>query len=119
MISQHVINKKVEGLGIDIADAERFYGMKKTNFFLRKVFTARELEYCFSYRFPSSHLAGIFSAKEAVVKASGGRLPVWRVEVRHSVEGGPKVFVDGKFKKNFLVSISHNKVNSCAIALKV
>jgi len=108
---------KIEGLGIDVSETARFSGMKKKHFFLKKVFTARELSYCFSYRFPALRLAGLFSAKEAVVKASGGKWPILRLEVRHDTAGAPKIYVGGKLKKNVLVSISHSKVNSCAIAL--
>lgn len=110
-------NNTIEGLGIDVSETDRFSGMKKNHSFLKKVFTARELSYCFSYRVPAMRLAGLFSAKEAVVKASGGRWPILRLEVRHDTAGAPKIYVGGKLKKNVLVSISHSKVNSCAIAL--
>lgn len=81
------------GLGFDATDLPRIrdafdrYGDR----FLRRVFTAGEIEYCTRQRDPVPSLAGRFAAKEAAMKALGtghSRGVLWKdIEVvRH---GGP------------------------------
>ena len=59
------------GIGVDIENIDKFKdivsGQDKT--LLNKIFTAREIEYCFSYTDCASHLTARYCAKEAVVKA--------------------------------------------------
>ena len=58
-------------IGTDIERIERFENKSRENdtHFLNKLFTEKELEYCFKYKFPKQHLCARFCAKEAVVKA--------------------------------------------------
>ncbi len=59
------------GLGFDLEDIERFekYSQDKTLPFLKRVYTEKEIEYCFSSKYPAKHLAVRFCAKEAIYKA--------------------------------------------------
>jgi len=71
--------------------------------FLRKIFLERELKDT-----ESPHLAGVFAAKEAVLKAL--ELPVggWhKIEVSYDKNGRPKVHVSGKKIKSCDLSIAH------------
>lgn len=81
------------GLGLDATDIPRILEMieRYGDRFLRRVFTAGEIEYCTRRRVPAIHFAGRFAAKEAAMKALGtghSQGVIWRdVEVvRH---GGP------------------------------
>ncbi len=113
----------IEGIGIDIVSNERIrkiyekFGEK----FLRKVFTDREIDYCFQYKDPIPHLAGRFAVKEAVIKALGkpkGLNPK-SIEVIKSPTGMPLTLIRGVEDQKFLISISHEKKYTVALALLV
>lgn len=111
--------KSDKKVGIDIIDISRFgeFSRDSTHHFLKKTFTELELTYCFSFKDPSSHLAGIFSAKEAVSKALGvEKHPFIEVEIRHTDAGAPYACSRGK-KLPVAISISHTSTLACAIAL--
>jgi holo-[acyl-carrier protein] synthase len=63
----------VVGIGIDATDIPRVAEMfaRYGDRFLRRVFTAGEIEYCTRRRDPAPHLAARFAAKEAAMKALG------------------------------------------------
>src|ERR671916_760313 len=73
----------VLGIGVDIVETQRIehslerFGER----FLHRVFTAGEIAYCRSMKFPARHFAARFAAKEAVSKAFGtgiGKAMGWR-----------------------------------------
>ena len=71
--------------------------------FLRKIFLESELK-----NTESSHLAGVFAAKEAVMKALGLPAGNWhQIEISYDKNGRPKVHVSGKRSKKYDLSISH------------
>ena len=110
---------KIKGIGIDIIEIKRFAFSKKNKKapFLLKVFSREELDYCFSFRDPSSHLAGIFAAKEAASKALGTKsFPLIELEIRHTKEGMPVVW-KGKKRLSIQVSIAHAEKLAVAIAV--
>ena len=54
----------ISGIGIDIVDVKRFIVYSdKSDIRLSKLFTAKELDYCFRRDPPSNGLAGKFAAK--------------------------------------------------------
>jgi len=85
------------GTGIDIIEISRIRRAveRHGDRFLKRVFTAGELEYCLARRYPERHLAARFAVKEAALKAlgtgvSGGIL--WRdVETSRDDSGKPVV----------------------------
>jgi len=84
---------------------------------LNKVFSARELDYCFSYKNPETHLAGIFAAKEAASKALGtAKYPFAEIEIRHEKTGAPAAYKNNR-RLNISISITHTKIVAGAIAL--
>lgn len=110
---------KLKGVGIDIVDVGRFkkFNLKVKDNFLKKVFFEKEIEYCFSFKDSALHLAGIFSAKEAVSKALGVKLfPFTEVEIRHGKDGEPIAFHKGK-KLSVKISITHTDTVSASIAV--
>jgi len=109
----------VQGVGIDIESVERFKKFKKnrTSSFLLRVFTKRELAYCFGYADPAPHLAGTFAAKEAVSKALLGRISSIEVEIVRTPHGAPYA-LRNKIKIPISISITHTPDVAAAIAVR-
>ena len=63
----------IVGMGIDIAEVERIKGAigRHGEVFLRRIFTAKEREYCERFKNKFERYAGRFAAKEAAMKALG------------------------------------------------
>jgi holo-[acyl-carrier protein] synthase len=95
----------VLGVGIDIVENARIehslsrFGER----FLHRVFTAGEIAYCQSMKFPARHFAARFAAKEAVSKAFGtgiGKAMGWRdIDVHRHASGQPFVVLEGGAKQ--------------------
>lgn len=71
--------------------------------FLKKIFLEGELK-----KTDISHPAGVFAAKEAVMKALGLSPGEWlKIKISYQKSGKPRVRVSGKEIKNSDLSISH------------
>ena len=59
------------GIGVDIEKISRFRNktLEKDEYFLKIIFTDKELEYSFSDSKSAQHLCARFFAKEATIKA--------------------------------------------------
>ena len=109
------------GLGIDIIEISRFIPFKKSrkDLFLLDNYSPAELDYCFSFQDPAPHLAGIFAAKEAVVKCwVKEKITLSAVEIKKEPSGRPVVWINHRRQKLILVSISHSNKIALAIAIK-
>ena len=115
-------------VGIDIEDIKRFdkYSVDKNNRFLEKIFTKSEIDYCFSYKAPSKHLAARYCAKEACVKALTklGIKDVYynQIEVYRDNFGGVSIRLIDKKKYSKIqlqVSLSHSKDTAAATVLAI
>ena len=107
------------GIGIDIEDIARFRVLLKQKgaSALKRLFTEAERAYCFSFRDPAPHFAGFFAAKEAASKALGVRkFPFMLLEIRHSDDGAPQVWRDGR-RARVRISITHTRTVAAAMAL--
>lgn len=115
----------IKGLGNDIIEIDRIKKAveDKGQFFLDRIFTKEEQEYC-NKNF--AHLAGRFAAKEAIAKALGagiGEKIGWLdLEISNNDSGKPQVKISEKVKKNFhnptiLISISHCRHYATAMAI--
>ncbi|MGC8705959.1 MAG: holo-ACP synthase [Desulfurella sp.] len=105
-------------VGIDIEQTKRFELMlkkfdKKT---LLRIFSQKELDYCFSKKFPHIHLCGKFCAKEAFFKATNLKIPLNKIEVLNDKNGAVQIYIEDK-KFNADVSISHTSDYAVAIVL--
>ncbi len=110
-------NMNIQGVGVDIVEVKRFVFASRSHSFLVKVFSKKELDYCFSFQNPSIHLAGHFAAKEACSKALGTeKFPFISLEVRHTSIGAPEIW-SGKKKLSVQVSISHTDKIAIAFAI--
>lgn len=107
-------------IGVDIESNSRFKNLDriKDKNFLYKIFLDKEIDYCFSKKEPSQHLAVRLAAKEATVKAIsslGIKSPGFNeIEVIRSEKGIPKIKLSGY---DIRLSLSHNKDNSIAFII--
>lgn len=112
---------KLRGLGIDILEIKRFVSFKKSldNRFLLNNYSKAELDYCFSFKNPGPHLAGIFAAKEAVFKTLRlDNILFSLIEIRREKNNQPVVWIKNRYQKSIFVSISHTAQIAVAIAIK-
>jgi phosphopantetheine--protein transferase-like protein len=113
--------------GIDLVEIDRFRQLKPAILerFNKRVFTPAEIEHIGG---SFERAAGLFAAKEAIVKALGcGIGPVsWQeVEIRHNEQGNPLVQLHGAAVKaanemgnmQWSLSISHTRQHATAIAI--
>jgi holo-[acyl-carrier protein] synthase len=116
------------GIGIDLVECARIetsierFGDR----FLQRVFTAGEIAYSQSMKFPARHLAARFAAKEALSKAFGtgiGKSMGWRdLDVQKKESGEPFVVLSGGAEKmanergveKIWISLSHTEETGMA-----
>ncbi len=109
----------VTGIGTDIIEIKRILDKTENSKFMDRVFTKGEQEYIASKANKAQSGAGIFCAKEAVLKAlSKGitDIPLTDIEVFHTNNGAPYCEVKGSNAK-ISISISHCKEYATAIAV--
>jgi holo-[acyl-carrier protein] synthase len=117
------------GIGVDLVENARIehsldrFGER----FLHRVFTAGEIEYSQSMKYPARHLAARFAAKEAVSKAFGtgiGKAMGWKdIDVRRKPSGEPFVILEGGAKKlaeerkvsKVSITLSHTEHHAMAV----
>lgn len=102
-------------VGIDISEVDRFRSIDRTEYsHWQNVFSPDEWEYIFKDSQAAQHMAGIFAAKEAIIKALGtvGKEYFRQIEIGHDPAGAPKANIP-----NSAISISHTQ--SMAIAIVV
>lgn len=111
---------KINGIGIDIIESDKFKRFKKNprDRFLTNNYSRLELAHCFSFHDPRLHLAGIFAAKEAVFKTLGKKTPQSAIEVRKNKDGSPEIWIKNTRQRSILVSISHTEKFSIAVAIR-
>jgi len=128
-IDPFIAAMSVIGIGVDLVECARIehslerFGER----FLRRVFTAGEIEYSQSMKYPARHLAARFAAKEAVSKAFGtgiGKSMGWKeIDVRRRETGEPYVVLEGGAKKlaeerkvtRMSISLSHTEHHAMAV----
>jgi phosphopantetheine--protein transferase-like protein len=111
---QHGDGAVTPGIGIDIEEVAalpRVADLRKESFYAQN-FTPGEIAYCILQADPYESLAGLFAAKEAIVKADGQyrNRPFHTIMISHSPEGRP-VF------PGMGLSISHAAGMAVAVAL--
>lgn len=123
----------VISIGHDIVDISRIRSVYERYgaIFLQKVYTEKEIHYCFSKKNPFPSLAVRFAAKEAVSKAFEcgiGHQLRWRsISVTNDFKGKPSVQLDTlgtKLMQQFQaqrihLSLSHTQGLASAVAILV
>lgn len=114
----------IQGLGTDIIEIDRIRDSIKQHglHFLNRLFTQKELDYCYKFQDPAPHFAGRFAAKEAIAKAIGtgfGEELAWHdIEILNDELGKPIVSLGDKVKRGkVFLSISHCVNYATATAL--
>jgi phosphopantetheine--protein transferase-like protein len=101
-------------LGVDLVYIPEFKKQLRNggDGFLKRVFNASELQ-----KDTIEHLAGVWAAKEAVVKAGGLSLGRWTdIQITYEVNGRPTARVK---KDSYDISIAHHGDYAVAVAQKV
>jgi NAD(P)H-hydrate epimerase len=103
------------GLGVDIQRINELFPDElpedlKSDLHLGEIFSQRELSYAASKPNPRQTLAGIYSAKEAIVKSGSNFSDYSHIQIEHSASGQP-------FSTGYMVSISHSGEYVISIAL--
>lgn len=108
----------IRGLGVDLVEIERIKSAVQKPHFAARVFTEAERMYADAKGRPEESYAGMYAAKEAVLKAFGtglGGADLLEIEVLHDSVGCPSLQLHAKAlacladrgaKRTFL-SISH------------
>ena len=102
-------------IGTDLVAVRRFKKIKKADYAAwSRVFTEQEWDYAFHDKHSAEHLAGMFAAKEAAMKASGrvGIKNLKIFEITHTAEGAPRLN-----KRGYRVSISNDRAYAIAVVL--
>lgn len=112
-------------VGVDIEDISRFQAktLEKHDKFLYRVFTQKELSYCFSFKDFAPHLTARYCAKEATVKALSKfydkTISYNKIEILKQENGAVyiNVLIDELKKYNYSLSISHEKEKAVAFVV--
>lgn len=113
------------GIGVDIVKVERIKkSIGRTESFLKKVFTEKEIDYFKKKNNNYETIAGYFAAKEAMSKALGTGIRGFRltdIEICNDSLGKPEIYLSEKIEKlNNLkfykahLSISHTNEDAIA-----
>ncbi len=118
------MNPLIKGIGIDIVDIRKLQKahQKWGDFFLKKIFSPQEIDYCFSKKNSYQHLAGRFACKEAVIKALGQNIGFKNITIYNTKTGRPCVEIDSNpfdEKIEVFVSLSHLESYATAVAVVV
>lgn len=112
----------VRGMGLDLCQVDRMREHLEDRF-MEKYCTEAEAAYVRSRGAQAAEsLAGIWAAKEAVLKAlgTGIALPLREVEVSHTEAGQPIIRLHGQAQRiggSFMVSITHEGSMAAAVAV--
>lgn len=90
-------------IGIDLTEVARIKKLLKKDGFLQKILTEQEIEYVNQFKNKEEHIAGFFSAKEAVMKALEDckKIGFTQIEILHKQSGKPYVNLNGQAKQMF------------------
>lgn len=113
------------GVGVDVELISRFGhdSILKNDIFLRKIFTDKEIKYCFSRSVPEASFAVRFCGKEAVIKAvnhfGNYLIPMTNIEIINDLNGSPRVAFFDENSKKFHVRLSLSHAQDSAVAFAV
>ena len=113
----------IRGIGLDMCEIARMQRWLEDDYSLRRLFTEEEQTYIHSKGLTAAQtMAGLFAAKEAVLKALGTGLaiPLTDVEIIHTAAGQPQAQLHGKAAAmggSFLLSITHEGDMAAAMAI--
>ena len=108
-------------IGCDIEENSRF--ADKSQEFFDKIFTKKEIEYCFKNKNYAQHFCARFCAKEAIVKALSefniNNVSYSDIEILNKDNGAPTANIKKYPEIKIKVSLSHSKTHSIANVLLI
>ena len=111
-------------IGTDIVTISRIKELiiQKKEFFLKKIFTDKEINYCNSYSDPHVHFSGKYAAKESVKKALLSNnicehISLSDIQVLNREDKSPYIIIDSLKTIQFNISISHDGDYAIAFAI--
>ena len=113
----------IRGIGIDLCEIARMQRLLDENRPLRRMFTDEEEAYIRSKHVTAAQtMAGLFAAKEAVLKAlgTGMRIPLTDIVITHTALGQPLATLTGKAAQmggTVIISITHEGGMAAAMAV--
>src|SRR5918911_5076657 len=105
-------------VGTDVIEIKRFRNKPLNDdnaSFYHSIFTGSELLYCMKYSDPYPHIAGIFAAKESIIKCLIQPIKMVEIEVRHNRDGKPNITIHSRKKRAVQARISITHTKSIAI----
>ncbi len=111
------------GIGVDIENIDRFEKYSRDMPLAQRLFTANELDYCFSARQPAPHLAVRFAGKEAIIKAlsslNKGSPGYRNIEILNDEKGVPLARINkaGFEGLDIRLSLSHSRQQVIAFTI--
>ena len=108
---------KILGIGTDIVNIKRLDKSLKIRgkAFKKRVFSAKEINYCEKKNNSSAYYAKRFAAKEAFTKALGtgirNGIELKNIEISNDVYGKPFIKLNGKVEKYLRKKIKKEKYN--------
>jgi holo-[acyl-carrier protein] synthase len=109
-------------VGTDVIEIKRFRNKPLNDdnaSFYHSIFTESELMYCMKYSDPYPHIAGIFAAKESIIKCLSKPLKMIDIEITHNQYGKPIAVLRCRKKKAIRAKISISHTSSLAIAMAI
>lgn len=110
-------------IGVDVVDVDQFAEqLSLTPGLEERLFTSEELQHAASQPDRVLHLAGVFAAKEAVIKALGllhPALSAQQISISHDADGRPLAAVHGPGGAECDISISHDAGIAVAVAIRL
>ena len=113
----------MEGIGVDIELNERFSNLdpEKDKDLLSKIFTDKELDYCFSKTQPEQGLTARFCGKEAAIKALASMqisdVKPKDIEILNNHKSVPVITIQKYPDYKMKISLSHTKDMSIAFVV--
>lgn len=90
---------ELRGIGLDICDIARMAQQLDNTHFLQRILTKEEIAYLRSRGASAADtLAGLYAAKEAIVKALGCGIafPLTEIAISHTAQGQPTAALSGE-----------------------
>ena len=109
-------------VGTDVIEVERFRNKPLNDInagFYHSVFTKSEIIYCSKFADPYPHLAGIFAAKESIIKCLKKPTKMIDIEIIHGKFRKPTAIIHRERKDNPVVRISISHTKSIALAVAI
>ena len=122
---QENLTPETIGVGVDIENISRFENSNivKNTSFLERVFTQKELDYCYSNQFPAQHLAARFAGKEAIIKAASGMkkeiFSYHDIQIINNKSGAPSATIQKECFNDIAINISLSHARDLAIAFVI